>query len=135
MATRTFPENAPMAAINVTPLVDVMLVLLIIFMITAPMVSHRLLLQLPVGESPSTKPPEAEALVLQILVDGRLVLAGKPIGANVFAAEMAHIGALQKPPAIEISVADATEYRHVVDALAVIKGEGIRRIGFVDALP
>ena len=135
MATRTIPENAPMAAINVTPLVDVMLVLLIIFMFTAPMVSHRLLLQLPVIGDPSRKPPKVDPLALHIMVDGRLLLAGKPIATDVFAAEMAHIGALQKPPAIEISVADATEYRHVVDALAVIKSEGIRRIGLVDALP
>ena len=133
MTTKALQGNQPMASINVTPLVDVMLVLLIIFMITAPMMTQRMSLNLVGPPLPKTL-PEIEPLELQILVDGRVVLDGKTLAPKVFAAEIAHIATWNEPPGINIAVAEQTEYRHVVDALAVIKGEGIRRISFVDTI-
>ena len=87
---------------------------------------------LPALTPPPPVPIEIAPLELQILADGRLLLDGRAIASDVFAAEIAHVASMKKPPGINVAVADNTEYQHVVDVLAVIKGEGLRRISFVD---
>lgn len=122
---------SPIAQINVTPLVDVMLVLLIIFMITAPTLTQRLLLSLPqpVEDAP---PPPAAPMRLGIAADGSLWFEGQAISSERFAAEAAFLGARAKPPGIEIAAADSVAYQHVVDVLGTLRSSGIERVGFAD---
>ncbi|MBK6727334.1 MAG: biopolymer transporter ExbD [Xanthomonadales bacterium] len=123
---------SPIAQINVTPLVDVMLVLLIIFMITAPTLTQRLLLSLP-QPMPNPPPPPTAPLRLGIAADGALWFDGQAISSERFAAEVAFLGTRVQPPGIEIAAADSVAYEHVVDVFGTIKAAGIRRVGFAEA--
>ncbi len=119
---------APIANINVTPLVDVMLVLLIIFMITAPVATHRLLVNLPqLHKDPL---PPSEPLHLRIAADGALFLDGTMIRPEVLAAEAAFQSARDTKRVIEIDAADNVAYAHVADVLGTLKNAGLQRVGF-----
>ena len=131
MTTNTMRHTQPIAAINVTPLVDVMLVLLIIFMITAPMLTQRLLLNLP--QRDDDPPPPARTLSLQIGADGRVVLDGSLLTPARFDAEFAHLAGLREPPALEIDVDPHTRYFHLIDVLSSLKHNGLSRISFADS--
>jgi len=119
---------APIANINVTPLVDVMLVLLIIFMITAPVATHRLLVSLPQKSSPVATPPDP--LRLRIAADGALFLDGAAIRPDVLAAEAAFQSARDAKRGIEIDADDRVAYAHVADVLGTLKNAGLHRVGF-----
>lgn len=119
---------APIANINVTPLVDVMLVLLIIFMITAPAVTHRLLVNLP--QLQKDPPPPVEPLRLRIAADGALFLDGAAIRPEVLAAEAAFQSARDAKRGIEIDADDRVAYAHVADVLGTLRNAGLSRVGF-----
>jgi biopolymer transport protein ExbD len=119
---------APIATINVTPLVDVMLVLLIIFMITAPAATHRLRVNLPHLEK--NPPPPAEPLRLRIAADGALFLDGAAIRRDVLLAEAAFQSAQGAQRGIEIDAADTVAYAHVADVLGTFKNAGLNRVSF-----
>ena len=93
---------APIAQINVTPLVDVLLVLLIIFMITAPTLTQRLLLSLPQPMENPPPPPTA----------------------------MKRRGARCRNSSGGFDADDAVAYAHIVDVLGTLKNEGLTRVSF-----
>ena len=130
MSTSTMRNSEPIAAINVTPLVDVMLVLLIIFMITAPMLTQRLMLNLP--QQDKNPPPPPQTLSLHIAVDGSVVLDGSALTPARLDAELAHLAAMREPPALDIDVDANTQYRHVIDVLSLVKHNGLSKIAFSD---
>ena len=119
----------PIANINVIPLVDVMLVLLIIFMITAPAVTHRLLVNLPQRQK-DPPPPPTEPLRLRIAADGALFLDGAAIRPDVLAAEAAFQSARDAKRGIEIDADDRVAYAHVADVLGTLRNAGLSRVGF-----
>jgi biopolymer transport protein ExbD len=80
MAFSTGNDNGPMATINVTPLVDVMLVLLIIFMITAPLMTHKVEIKLPEATLTKTEePPKTPPITLAIQESGSLYWNDEPV--------------------------------------------------------
>src|ERR1700694_5205502 len=84
-------EAAPMADINMTPLIDVMLVLLVIFIITAPLLTHAIRLDLPKGDSaPARQTPQT--ITLSIDDAGRLYWNGKPASLEAVRASLAAAG-------------------------------------------
>jgi biopolymer transport protein ExbD len=127
-------DTRPIAAINVTPLVDVMLVLLVIFMLATPSLTQRLVLTLPTRLPPERMPPPPPEppLQLRIAADGRIALDGQPLPDAVFAAEIAHRAAGGKALAVEIDADQAVAYAHVVEVLGTLREQGIARVGFVD---
>src|ERR1043166_4373087 len=86
MAFRTTETDdlSDMAEINVTPLVDVMLVLLIIFMITAPMLTQGLTVQLPAAEGKSFELASAQPAKITITANGSVYIDGPAVGAGAF---------------------------------------------------
>ena len=84
MAFGSFEPNQqqPMAEINTTPLVDVMLVLLIIFMITAPLMTQSIQVELPAAEGSAT-PEQPDVMTIEIQVNGQLRWNGKPLVAQM----------------------------------------------------
>ena len=70
--------DAPMSDINMTPLIDVMLVLLVIFMLTAPLMTSSLKLNLPRTEGTQKQPPDPKAIKLSLLPSGDLMVDGQP---------------------------------------------------------
>ncbi len=123
--------SSPMAEINVTPLVDVMLVLLIIFMITAPMLTHRIRIDLPQPNrnvQPPLNPPEP--IKLRIRADGSVLWNSLPVTEAELKAQLA-VTALKKPqPELRINASPNVEYQNVATVLADAKGAGLEKIGF-----
>ena len=123
--------GAPMADINVTPLVDVMLVLLIIFMITAPLMTHKVVVKLPqatLNDKPTVKTPP---VTLAIKADGEKFWNDEAVNASKLDQYMAIN--VQKDPQPQVNIrADAnTKYGIINDAVQTLRRAGIRKVGFV----
>ena len=119
-----------MAEINVTPLVDVMLVLVVILIITAPLMASSLKLDLPKTQvATATEAPKF--LSVGVRPDGSLFLADKPIEAAALSQAFAQ--AFAKDPATEVQIrADkAAAYGAVAQVLAAAQASGLSRIGFI----
>jgi len=128
-----FPARASSDAIsqiNVTPLVDVLLVLLIIFMITAPVITHKLKVDLP---QPGVENlPIPEPIQLAIHSDGSMYWNDIPVDQVAVNAQLT-IAALQKSqPALYINAADGTPYEVVARVLSSAKSSGLASINFIN---
>ncbi|MDO8458299.1 MAG: biopolymer transporter ExbD [Burkholderiaceae bacterium] len=122
--------SKPMSDINMTQLVDVMLVLVVIFIITAPLMTSSIKLDLPKTEA--AKPVDAPKFVT-LVVDkaGQVFLGDKPISVSQLAESLVKIA--QANPDTEVQLrADATvPYGRVVQVMGVAQKAGLNRIGFV----
>ena len=121
-------SDTPLAEINVTPLVDVMLVLLIVFMITMPVMTHSLSVQLPENKAVETAQPE-QPVRLVIDASGQYSLNQQAVGADGLAAALA-AGFQDKTLAIEAD--KHVSYDYVARAIAAAKQAGIRQVGLVN---
>ena len=130
-------QNAnPMTDINTTPLVDVMLVLLIIFMITAPLMQNKVPISIP--EAPNEPySTEERAVTLNIQDKGNGMVQyywiDDPIGIDGLEARLALEAAKKPQPEIKIRGDRSVQYKHVRAALDLAKRKGISKIGFVTA--
>ena len=123
--------GGPMADINVTPLVDVMLVLLIIFMITAPLMTHKVVVKLPQATL-STKPVlKTPPVTLAIKSTGERFWNDEPVNASKLDQYMGVL--IQKDPQPQVNIrADAdTKYGVINDAVQTLRKAGVRKVGFV----
>jgi biopolymer transport protein ExbD len=130
-------QNAnPMTDINTTPLVDVMLVLLIIFMITAPLMQNKVPISIPeaANEPDST---EERAITLNVQDKGNGMVqyywVDDPIGLDGLEARLALEAAKKPQPEIKIRGDRSVQYKHIRSALDLAKRKGISKIGFVTA--
>lgn len=123
-------RDAPMSEINVTPMVDVMLVLLVIFILTAPLMTSAIRLDLPRSEGAQAG-ASADALVLVVDAQGHLFLRDQPITTEALRAQLA--SAARRNPLTELELrADASvPYGRVVEAMGLAHQAGLSRIGFV----
>ncbi len=120
-----------MAEINVTPLVDVMLVLLIIFMITAPLMSHKVKVDLPVKSVLVEDPEDAPPLTLAINDAGELFLDDVPIEARALEDRLRREALRTPQPMVELRADKTTQYKQIAEAMATVKNAGIRKLGFI----
>jgi biopolymer transport protein TolR len=124
------PVDAPMSEINVTPLVDVMLVLLVIFILTAPLMTSAIHLDLPQSEGAESG-PAPQTVVLVVDAQGRWFLNDQPIAENALREQLAQ--AARRNPFTELELrADASvPYGRVVETMGLAQKAGLSRIGFV----
>jgi len=120
----------PMSDINMTPLIDVMLVLLVIFMITAPLMSSSLRLDLPRTEA-ATPSDAPQFLIVALTPDGSLYLGDQKLGASDLRQRLAQ--AAQRTPGIELQLrADKmVPYGQVAELIGWAQDAGLNRIAFV----
>jgi biopolymer transport protein ExbD len=120
----------PMAEINMIPLIDVMLVLLVIFIITAPLLTHAVKLDLPKAAStPNFTRPDN----IQLAIDGasRLYWNGEVVDRAALQARLAAAGTLDPQPEVHLRADRTTPYEAVAQVLADAAKAGLTRIGFV----
>jgi biopolymer transport protein TolR len=120
----------PMSEINVTPLVDVMLVLVVIFIITAPLLASSIRLDLPKAEG--TQPGDAPRFVT-LVVDqsGQLFLNDKPVAAAQLAEQLAAAAKQNPETEIQLRADQGVPYGKVVEVMGLAHQAGLSRIGFV----
>ncbi len=122
-------EPEIMVDINTTPLIDVMLVLLIMLIITIPIQTHSVTLDLPVGPPPvAAAPPEVVAVV--IAADGAITWNGQPMPDRA-TLELRLSEAAATQPEIHIRPDRRAPYKHVAQVLAAAQRIGLRKIGVV----
>ncbi len=119
-----------MADINVTPLVDVMLVLLIIFMITAPMMTQGLDVDLPETTARSLRQDE-NPIVVTIDKEGSISIDENPVTQKVLVQQLADLDADLKEKPIYLRADKAVAYGVVVSVMADIKKAGFEKLGMV----
>jgi biopolymer transport protein ExbD len=133
MAFASFDRHrsaAPMAEINMVPLIDVMLVLLVIFIVTAPLLTHAVKLDLPrISTQPNTPPPGK--IDFAIDAAGQRYWNGEPVTREAAAERFGRAGRLPQPPQIHLRADTATAYRAVAETLADATRAGLTRVGFV----
>ena len=123
-------ESAPMAEINMIPLIDVMLVLLVIFIITAPLLTHAVKIDLPKASSqPNITQPEN--IQLAIKSSGEVYWNGVAIDKASLAARMATAARLDPQPEVHLRADRATEYQRVAEVMSAAARAGLTKIGFV----
>ncbi|MGA9915724.1 MAG: biopolymer transporter ExbD [Paraburkholderia sp.] len=125
---------APMAEINMTPLIDVMLVLLVIFIITAPLFTHAIRLDLPkVASAPARQTPQT--ISLSIDAAGKLYWNGKVITLQQMRGQFVEAGKQADQPEIQLSAERSTRYEVIAQVMGAAQKAGLERIGFVTDPP
>jgi biopolymer transport protein ExbD len=123
-------EGAPMAEINMVPLIDVMLVLLVIFMVTAPLLTHAVKIDLPKAASaPNLTRPDHVSLAID--AGGRLTWNGEPVARAELAQRLAGAAAQQPQPELHLRADRTTQYQTIAEVMAAAARSGLVRIGFV----
>jgi biopolymer transport protein ExbD len=126
-------SGGPMSEINVTPLVDVMLVLLIIFMITAPLMSHKTKVELPQADltnRPETVPP-TPPITVAVTEQGRFFLNDEPMTRELLESKLSVEAQRIPQPEVNIRGDKTTPYRYVNDVVNIAQAQGMRKVGFV----
>jgi len=122
--------SQPMSEINVTPLVDVMLVLLVIFIITAPLLSYAIKIDLPNDPAPAAEPLPA-TIKLSIDADGKVYIENEAISDEQLRARMATLGKSTPAPELHVRADRATRYERVAFVMSAAQQAGLSKIGFV----
>lgn len=130
MAFSARVSDAPLAQINVTPLVDVLLVLLVITMITSPVLTHKLKLDLP-QPGRSNHAATSEAVRLSIQADGSMTWNDVPIDAAMLSSQLAIAAHQGEPPRLQLDPADGAPYQSVASVISAAKRVGLEKIDFV----
>ena len=120
----------PVAEINMIPLIDVMLVLLVIFMITAPLLTHGVKIDLPKAAS-QPSPDQPEHIALAIDGQGQLFWNDQPIDRAELRARLAAAALQQPQPELRLRADKATPYQAIAELLADSANAGLTRIGFL----
>jgi biopolymer transport protein ExbD len=124
------PDDQPMAEINTTPLVDVMLVLLIIFMVTAPLFTHAVKIELPQGQS-KLNPDKPDTIALSIDAAGRMFWNDVAVDAAALPARLAEAAARRPQPELHLRADRDTRYQVIAAVMAQAQNAGVQKIGFV----
>ena len=123
-------DRRPMADINVTPLVDVMLVLLVIFMVTAPMMQQGVQVNLPKANTKAMTPME-DTVVVSVDKSGKVFINKDEIPAADLRGKLSTMFAAREKKEVFLKADAGVPYGEVVKTMAEIKGAGIERLGMI----
>jgi biopolymer transport protein TolR len=126
-----FSSSQPLSDINVTPFVDVMLVLLVIFMVTAPMFSQGLPVNLPQAAAPALT--SEQPLVVSISPKQEIYLGDRQVGLENLKAALAREKNGDKTPEVLLKSDQSVPYGLVVQVMSILKEAGVEKLGIVTA--
>ncbi|PWR03952.1 protein TolR [Meridianimarinicoccus roseus] len=122
---------APMSEINVTPFVDVMLVLLVIFMVAAPMMTVGVPIELPETAATSLPASEEEPLTVTLLPDGRVMIQTTEVEPASLVSRLQAIAAERRDDQIYLRADGGIAYARVMQVMGALNAGGFGRIGLV----
>lgn len=123
-------ERQPTSDINMVPLIDVMLVLLIVFMITAPLLTHSVKIDLPKAASqPNEEKPETIALAMD--GEGQLFWNNTPLPADELKGKLAAAATQQPQPELHLRADQNTRYQKIAEVMSAAREAGIEKMGFI----
>jgi len=122
--------GAPMSEINMVPLIDVMLVLLVIFIVTAPLLTQAVKLELPKASSQvnDLRPQKVE---FAFVASGALFWYGEPVTREAARQRFADEGKRPTQPEVHLKADQAVAYRYVAQTLADASKAGLSKVGFI----
>ena len=127
-------SGGPMAEINVTPLVDVMLVLLIIFMITAPLMSHKVMVELPEANLEHRDPnkvQEVTPITIAVKESGQLFWNDELVSQGLLESRFSTEAQKTPQPQVNVRGDKTAKYRLVQQVVQTAQQQGMRKVGFV----
>ena len=132
MSSRT-GSDTPINSINVTPLVDVMLVLVVIFILAAPMLAASLRVQLPKAQAatPQTQVTQGDALMVEISPQGEIWLHGAATADAAVQQQLQDLGQRNPQAEVQLRADTSVPYGRVVQIMGWAHAAGLTRIGFV----
>ncbi len=130
---RSRHATALMGEINVTPLVDVVLVLLLVFMVTAPMMSRGIDVSLPVANQPKNDPEDR--ITVSINAQERVYVADQPIAMPLLEQHIKGLMEGRTAKVVYLRADEKLRYGKVIEVVDRIKRAGVEQIGFVYVLP
>jgi biopolymer transport protein ExbD len=126
----TTSHSAPMSEINTTPLVDVMLVLLVIFIITAPLLTHAVKIDLPQASS-QPLPEKPEIISVSIDGTGKMYWNDTPMVEGELRVKLQQIAKQEPQPELHIRADKETRYQILAEVMADAQNAGVTKLGFV----
>ena len=121
--------------LNITPLLDLVMVLLIIFMITTPQLSNDLDLSLPSGRPPQKKPAEKPRIhYVDVAADGALQLNRQPTTLANLPPLLKALKQVEADPSVVVRGADEVNYEHIVGVIDLLQQADITKVGMATAL-
>ncbi len=130
IGNRSGGDRGTMSQINVTPLVDVMLVLLVIFMVTAPMMQQGVQVNLPKADTKGLPAPEA-AVIVSINKGGAAFIDSTAVKPEELREKLTEIFARRTKKEVFLKADKDVPYGDVVKAMADVKGAGVERLGMI----
>jgi biopolymer transport protein ExbD len=124
-------DDEPMMDINTTPLIDVMLVLLIMFIITLPVMTHAVKLDMPQSRNAPPPPVVVEPIQLEVDWDSTVIWNGTPVQINQLEGYFKVEAAKSPQPEVHVRPNRRAPYDTVAKVLALAQRNGMQRIGFV----
>ena len=126
--------SEPMSEINVTPMVDVMLVLLVIFILTAPLLASSIKLDLPKTDA-ATASEAPKFVTLVIDKAGQIFLNDKPVALDALRTSLKQTAVINPDTEVQLRADEAVPYGKVVEVMGAAQKAGLMRIGFVADAP
>lgn len=123
-------HTQPMSEINTTPLVDVMLVLLVIFIITAPLLTHAVKIDLPQANS-QPLPEKPEVISVAIDATGKMYWNDAPLAQGELKERLQQIANQKPQPELNIRADKETRYQILAEVMADAQNAGVTKLGFV----
>jgi biopolymer transport protein TolR len=125
--------GAMIGEINVTPLVDVVLVLLLVFMVTAPMMNRGIDVSLPVANLPDKQ--LVDPITVTIAADGRIMIGDKPVNIVLLEDQMRGLMEGRTAHVVYLRADESLRYGKVIEVIDKLKHAGVEQVGFAYQLP
>jgi biopolymer transport protein ExbD len=130
LSYRSLDDDAVLSEINTTPLVDVMLVLLIIFLITIPVVTTSIKVDLP-KESNAVRETKPENIVVSVDAGGSIFWYDTPINSTELGKRLSAVASKEPQPEVQIRGDGKADYKSVGQIVSAARSAGIAKIGFI----